>query len=168
MNDRNSRFSGAHGWRRTALLGLTAAALSLSGVSSWAHTEIKVRSGALASIVTGDCQVQIKGKGAWKKLGAKGVIQPGDVVKTGKKARLELTFSDGTRLRINENSSVVLVKDVTKVVPKVPKIPSPTGLLPALGLGSPDQAQAPVAQLPAVLTGVTNTVTNTVDKLLGG
>src|SRR5438552_14265399 len=115
MNDRKMGLSGGRGWRRTAVLGLTAAALSLSGISStWAHTEVKVRSGALASIVAGDCQVQVAGKGAWKKLGAKGVVQPGDVVKTGKKARLELTFADGTRLRINENSSVVLIKDDKK------------------------------------------------------
>jgi hypothetical protein len=60
-----------------------------------------------------------------------------------------------------------VVKDVTKVVPEVPSVPAPTGLLPALGLGSPDQGQAPVVQLPAMPTGVTNTVTNTVDKLLG-
>lgn len=61
------------------------------------------------------------------------------------------------------------VKDVTKVVPRAPTVPSPTGLLPALGLGSPDQGQgqAPAVPLPAVLTGVTTTVTNTVDKLLG-
>ncbi len=62
-----------------------------------------------------------------------------------------------------------VVKDVTKVVPRAPSVPAPTGLLPALGLGSPDQGQgqAPAVQLPAVLTGVTTTVTNTVDKLLG-
>ena len=60
-----------------------------------------------------------------------------------------------------------VVKDVTKVVPRAPSVPAPSGLLPALGLGSPDQGQAPAVQLPAVLTGVTTTVTNTVDKLLG-
>ena len=62
-----------------------------------------------------------------------------------------------------------MVKDVTKVVPRAPSVPAPSGLLPALGLGSPDQGQgqAPAVQLPAVLTGVTTTVTNTVDKLLG-
>ena len=62
-----------------------------------------------------------------------------------------------------------VVKNVTKVVPRAPSVPAPSGLLPALGLGSPDQGQgqAPAVQLPAVLTGVTTTVTNTVDKLLG-
>jgi hypothetical protein len=61
---------------------------------------------------------------------------------------------------------VPVVKDVTKAVPTVPSVPTPATLLSGLTPG-PGQAQSPVAQIPAALTGVTNVVTNTVDSLLG-
>jgi hypothetical protein len=59
-----------------------------------------------------------------------------------------------------------VVRDVTKALPTAPSVPAPASLLSGLAPGS-GQAQSPVAQLPAVMTGVTDAVTNTVDKLLG-
>lgn len=61
---------------------------------------------------------------------------------------------------------VPVVKDVTNAVPTLPSVPTPAALLSGLAPGS-GQAQSPVAQIPTVLTGVTNGVTKTVDKLLG-
>ncbi len=44
----------------------------------------------------------------WISLKQRAIVKINDHLKTGKKSRIELTFSDGSRLRMNENTDIIL------------------------------------------------------------
>lgn len=55
-------------------------------------------------------QVQILDHKKWVTSKEKQIIKINDNLKTGNKSRAELTFSDGTRIRLAENTTVILLK----------------------------------------------------------
>jgi len=73
---------------------------------AFAATKVTVKSAAVVTKLTGNATVTPGGKVTLKRI-----IKVGDRLKTSAKTNLELTFSDGTKLRVGANSDIILVKN---------------------------------------------------------
>lgn len=78
---------------------------------AFASTKVTAKSAAIVTKLTGNATVSPGGK-----IKLKRIIKVGDRLTTSANTNIELTFSDGTKLRIGANSDIVLVKN-TKQTP---------------------------------------------------
>ncbi|MFN8671562.1 MAG: FecR family protein [Candidatus Sericytochromatia bacterium] len=79
-----------------------------------ANNPVEIQSKSLAKITKLIGTAEISENNKWTKLKKDMVIEMYHRVKTANKSKLELVFQDGSKLRMNENSSIILVRSKNK------------------------------------------------------
>jgi len=104
---------------KKVLLSLTVFALSICtlpnnlymSISPASAKIVKVEAKSMARINIIIGKVQIFKNKKWAKAERNSILNLNDKVKTDKSSRLELAFSDGSRLRVDQNTEILLVSN---------------------------------------------------------
>lgn len=70
---------------------------------------VNAKSSAYLSLLTGKAYHFNKNK--WVKLSKGNIIKPNNKIRTDKNSKAEITFSDGSRVRLDSNTDILLVKE---------------------------------------------------------
>lgn len=70
---------------------------------------VNAKSSAYLSLLTGKAYHFNKNK--WVKLSKGNIIRPNNKIRTDKNSKAEITFSDGSRVRLDSNTDILLVKE---------------------------------------------------------
>lgn len=89
------------------------AVLGISEFNSFSRTiNIQAKSSAILSRIEG--KVYILENNKWVNLIKGNIIKINNQIKTDNKSKAEITFSDGSKVRLSENTSIVLIKERKK------------------------------------------------------
>jgi len=104
--------------RRPVLMIFSMAMILIVIFCVLAQSLVVVQRLAQADKITGTVEVQRHAKGDFKPLTQEGVIQTGDVVRTGTDGIAEFKWSDGTRWKVMPNTQITVKKATYNMVKK--------------------------------------------------